>query len=139
MSLQASGALGFRSLRGRLRFSWQSGFPPFPRPSAFLLSVWFSALLSGSRGSLNRDQTNSRQRHDDRVADWSIECIPGDNWRPTSMLRLRDIMTTDVLPVSPETSVRDAMELLARHHVSGAPVIANHQLVGVVTTTDLLM
>ena len=55
------------------------------------------------------------------------------------MLRLRDIMTTDVLSVAPETSVRDAMELLARHHVSGVPVIANHQLVGVVTTTDLLM
>jgi len=55
------------------------------------------------------------------------------------MLRLRDIMTTDVLSVAPETSVRDAMELLARQHVSGVPVIANHQLVGIVTTTDLLM
>ena len=48
-------------------------------------------------------------------------------------------MTTDVLSVSPETSVRDAMELLARRHVSGAPVIANGELVGVVTTTDLMM
>jgi len=40
------------------------------------------------------------------------------------MLRLRDIMTTDALTVSPETTVREAMELLARHHVSDAPVVS---------------
>src|SRR5262249_2781711 len=57
----------------------------------------------------------------------------------THMLRLRDIMTTDLISVSPETSVRATMELLARYHVSGVPVVANHELVGVVTTTDLLM
>jgi len=39
------------------------------------------------------------------------------------MLRLRDIMTTDALTVTPETTVREAMELLARHHVSDAPVV----------------
>lgn len=55
------------------------------------------------------------------------------------MLRLRDIMTTDMLSVTPETSVREAMEALVRRHVSGAPVIANGHLVGVVTTTDLMM
>jgi CBS domain-containing protein len=55
------------------------------------------------------------------------------------MLRLRDIMTTDVLSVSPETSVREAMELLTRRHVSGAPVIAGGKIVGVVTGNDLMM
>jgi CBS domain-containing protein len=55
------------------------------------------------------------------------------------MLRLRDIMTTDVLSVSPETSVREAMELLTRRHVSGAPVIAGGKVVGVVTGNDLMM
>ena len=54
------------------------------------------------------------------------------------MLRLRDIMTTDVLTVNPETSLREAMELLGRHHVSGAPVVAGSAVVGVVTTTDLV-
>lgn len=54
------------------------------------------------------------------------------------MLRLRDIMTTDVLTVNPETSLREAMELLGRHHVSGAPVVAGGAVVGVVTTTDLM-
>lgn len=54
------------------------------------------------------------------------------------MLRLRDIMTTDVLTVDPETSLREAMELLGRHHVSGAPVVAGGALLGVITATDLM-
>ncbi|HVX38596.1 MAG TPA: CBS domain-containing protein [Gemmatimonadaceae bacterium] len=54
------------------------------------------------------------------------------------MLKLRDIMTTDVLTVTPETSVLDAMDLLGRRHVSGAPVVSGGTLVGVVTATDLM-
>jgi CBS domain-containing protein len=54
------------------------------------------------------------------------------------MLKLRDIMTTDVVTVSPDTTVRDAMELLATRHVSGAPVMSGTELVGVVTAGDLL-
>jgi CBS domain-containing protein len=54
------------------------------------------------------------------------------------MLRLRDIMTTELVTVSPELSVRDTMELLVTSHVSGAPVVANHRVVGVVSATDLL-
>jgi CBS domain-containing protein len=54
------------------------------------------------------------------------------------MRRLRDIMTTDVLTVDPETSLREAMELLGRRHVSGAPVVAGGVLLGVVTATDLM-
>jgi CBS domain-containing protein len=54
------------------------------------------------------------------------------------MLRLRDIMTTDLLTLSPEVSIRDAMESLAARHVSGAPVVAGTKVVGVVTTSDLL-
>jgi CBS domain-containing protein len=54
------------------------------------------------------------------------------------MLRLRDIMTTELVTVSPELSLRDAMELLVSSHVSGAPVVAQHRVVGVVSATDLL-
>ncbi|HUO52840.1 MAG TPA: CBS domain-containing protein [Gemmatimonadaceae bacterium] len=54
------------------------------------------------------------------------------------MLKLRDIMTSEVLTVSPELSLREAMEMLARRHVSGAPVVANGEVLGVVSATDLL-
>ena len=54
------------------------------------------------------------------------------------MLRLRDIMTTELVTVSPELSLRDAMELFVAAHVSGAPVVAQQRVVGVVSVTDLL-
>lgn len=53
------------------------------------------------------------------------------------MLRLRDIMTRDVLTVDPELSIRDAMELLTTRHVGGAPVTAGTRVVGVISMTDL--
>ena len=54
------------------------------------------------------------------------------------MLQLRDLMTKDVVTVSPDASLREAMELFATHHVSGAPVVAGERVVGVVSTTDLI-
>jgi len=54
------------------------------------------------------------------------------------MLRLRDIMTKDVLTVSPDLAVRDAMALLAGRHVSGAPVVEGGKVAGVLSATDLL-
>lgn len=55
------------------------------------------------------------------------------------MLRLRDIMTTDVVTLTSDTTLREAMELFAHHHVSGAPVVAGGRIVGVVSATDLMM
>lgn len=54
------------------------------------------------------------------------------------MLRLRDIMTRDVITVSPEFTVRETMELLAKRHVSGAPVVSGKRVVGVISAADLL-
>lgn len=54
------------------------------------------------------------------------------------MLRLRDIMTTDVLSLSPEQTLREAMELLVGRHVTGAPVVSGGKVVGVLSATDIL-
>ena len=54
------------------------------------------------------------------------------------MLKLRDIMTTDVVTVSPDTTLRDAAELLATRHVGGAPVRDGDKVVGVVSMSDIL-
>jgi len=54
------------------------------------------------------------------------------------MLRLRDIMSTNVVTVSPEMSIREAMELFGKQHVSGAPVVSGGKLAGVVTGGDLM-
>lgn len=53
------------------------------------------------------------------------------------MLRLRDIMTTELVTLSPEHSLREAMELLTTRHITGAPVVAGGKVVGIVSLTDL--
>jgi CBS domain-containing protein len=53
------------------------------------------------------------------------------------MLTLRDIMTRDVVTLSPELSLRDAMDVLSTRHISGAPVVRGGTVVGVVSLTDL--
>lgn len=53
------------------------------------------------------------------------------------MLRLRDIMTTDVVSVAPDLTLREAMDLLSTRHLSGAPVVTGNKVVGVISLTDL--
>lgn len=54
------------------------------------------------------------------------------------MLKVQDIMTTDVVTVSPSATLREAAELFAKRHIGGAPVIDGQQVVGVVSTSDIL-
>ena len=53
------------------------------------------------------------------------------------MLRIRDLMTTDVVTLSPELSLRDAMTILTTRHITGAPVVGGGKVVGVISLTDL--
>jgi CBS domain-containing protein len=55
-----------------------------------------------------------------------------------SMLRLRDIMTTDLVSLDPNLTIREAMEVFASKRISGAPVVAGGEVIGVVSATDLL-
>ena len=54
------------------------------------------------------------------------------------MLKIRDIMTRDVLTATPDTTLRDAMALLSERHVSGAPVVDGGKVVGIFSASDLL-
>ncbi|MEO8623488.1 MAG: CBS domain-containing protein [bacterium] len=54
------------------------------------------------------------------------------------MLQIRDIMTRQLFTVTPETTLREAADLFARHHISGAPVLAGHEVVGVVSASDFI-
>lgn len=55
------------------------------------------------------------------------------------MLRVRDIMTLDVVSVSPGITLRETAETLATAGVTGLPVVAGHEVVGVVSASDLAM
>lgn len=54
------------------------------------------------------------------------------------MLRLRDIMTTDLVTLDPNLTIREAMDTFASRRISGAPVVAGGGVIGVISATDLL-
>lgn len=51
---------------------------------------------------------------------------------------VRDIMTEDVVTASPETTLREAAELLAAGGIGGLPVVTADRIVGVVSIRDLV-
>jgi CBS domain-containing protein len=55
------------------------------------------------------------------------------------MLQARDIMTTDILTVAPETSISQLSKMLENRKIGGVPVVAKDgRLVGVITQSDLV-
>jgi len=53
-------------------------------------------------------------------------------------LRIADVMTPNVFTVSPESRMADVLELLRAAQLSGAPVVSEGQLVGIVSLEDLI-
>ncbi len=59
---------------------------------------------------------------------------------PSTQPRLlaRDVMTSPVVTVRPDTPVKEIAQLLLTHHISGVPVVEDSKVVGIVTEADLL-
>ncbi|WP_052764098.1 CBS domain-containing protein [Microvirga massiliensis] len=74
---------------------------------------WLDILLDEASGQDTADQLNDR--------------------------RVADVMSTDPLTVSVETSVSEITELMERHNVRRIPVVANDKVAGIVSVTDLLL
>ena len=52
---------------------------------------------------------------------------------------IKDVMTKQVISVSPETSIIEVQEILYKHKFDGAPVVDdNGKLIGIITEYDLL-
>jgi len=56
----------------------------------------------------------------------------------TTQLPAEKLMTRDLITVSPQTSVNEAMELMTRRRVRHLPVLENGQLTGLVSIGDLV-
>ncbi len=54
-------------------------------------------------------------------------------------MRVKEIMTKEIISISPEISAKDALEALFKNHISGLPVIDNDKkLVGMFTEKEVL-
>jgi CBS domain-containing protein len=51
---------------------------------------------------------------------------------------LREIMTKEVVTVTPDLSIPQAARLLLEHKIGGLPVLEGERLVGILTETDIL-
>lgn len=54
------------------------------------------------------------------------------------MIKLRDVMSRNLVSFEAETGLIDAIETLAERHISGAPVLRGEAVVGVLTSSDIL-
>ncbi len=62
------------------------------------------------------------------------------DWRHRNMdnAPLSEVMSGDLVSLSPDSSIRDALLLLLSHQISGAPVIDQGRVLGILTRTDIL-
>lgn len=53
-------------------------------------------------------------------------------------MHVREVMTRPVITIGPDEPIEQAALLMEEHRISGLPVMANGELVGILTITDLL-
>jgi len=53
-------------------------------------------------------------------------------------IKIEEVMTRDVITVTPQTSMAELSELLREHGISGTPVMENGELVGIISIEDLI-
>ena len=54
-----------------------------------------------------------------------------------SKVTLKELMTTPVITVSPETPVQEAARIMAEKKIGGLPVVQAGKVIGIITETDL--
>ncbi|OIO74621.1 MAG: hypothetical protein AUJ85_05310 [Elusimicrobia bacterium CG1_02_37_114] len=55
------------------------------------------------------------------------------------MLKAKDLMTKDVITISPDATLADAIEILITKKISGMPVIdADKKMIGIISEKDIL-
>lgn len=53
-------------------------------------------------------------------------------------MKVRELMTRNVVSVRPDTPLREAAALLVEHRVSGVPVVRGNEVVGVLSEADIV-
>ncbi|HWP57863.1 MAG TPA: CBS domain-containing protein [Candidatus Acidoferrales bacterium] len=58
--------------------------------------------------------------------------------RQMRITKVSEVMTAEVLTVSPKTPLEEAARILLEHKIGGLPVMAGDKLIGIITISDLL-
>jgi CBS domain-containing protein len=53
-------------------------------------------------------------------------------------VRVEEVMTKDLITITPEKTLEEAADLMTEHKIKKLPVIENNRLIGIITATDLI-
>ncbi|NPB06886.1 MAG: CBS domain-containing protein [Aquificae bacterium] len=93
-----------------------------------MLAVFITYFLSGEK-SIFPSQLDTRADSPAHAEEFGLHVL--------ELLRVEDYMSKNLFTVEPETSVKEALELMAKKLVGGLPVVKDGKLVGIVTRGDL--
>jgi len=85
-----------------------------------------SSTLQETQGRKGRPITDNDAQDITRIEELSYD------------LRIFEVMSREVFTLAPSQTIRDGLELLRIKRISGAPVVENGDLVGVISTEDLM-
>jgi CBS domain-containing protein/anti-sigma regulatory factor (Ser/Thr protein kinase) len=85
-----------------------------------------SSTLQETQGRKGRPITDNDAQDITRIEELSYD------------LRIFEVMSREVYTLAPSQTIRDGLELLRIKRISGAPVVENGDLVGVISTEDLM-
>jgi CBS domain-containing protein len=55
-----------------------------------------------------------------------------------SQVMIRDIMTKNVISISPDKDMEEASDIMSKHRIKRLPVVFGDEVVGIITSTDVV-
>ena len=68
-----------------------------------------------------------------------VHAVTSNHTRILASTTVADVMTRDVVSVTPATGYKEIVRLLGHHHISAVPVVDGGRVVGIVSEADLLL
>lgn len=72
--------------------------------------------------------------------DYAVKPVEMVEEKPeTTTLKVKDFMVPDVISIKPDATVKELLNLLTQHHISGVPVVDNqNKIVGMASDGDII-
>ena len=76
------------------------------------------------------DIREARPKESEHLSIWELHV-------KVASLKVREFMTPHPITVTPDTSIKQAAQLMLQHKIGGLPVVEGGKLVGIITDSDI--
>ncbi len=94
-----------------------------------MLSTAIAYVITG-KNTIYVSQVLTRSDSPAHMSEYAIPLL--------TKIRVKDVMTRDLVTISPNATAKEAAELMAKHEIKGLPVVQDGELVGIVAFSDIL-